>query len=161
MPARRSPPIPAASIIPRMNLPTNLKIADVPFQPWARAVYKYRQATTTKDDPHVRCKPSGGPRMFHTPYGMEFLDLPEQQRVIIVGVGGPHTWRTIYMDGRAASEGSRSDVFGSFGRQVGRRFAGDRYGRIQREILADAGRHSATPLTFISPSASRGLTPTP
>ena len=85
---------------PRMNLPTNLKIADVPFQPWARAVYNYRQATTTKDDPHVRCKPSGGPRMFHTPYGMEFLDLPEQQRVIIAGVGGPHTWRTIYMDGR-------------------------------------------------------------
>lgn len=86
---------------PRMNLPTNLKIADVPFQPWARAVYNYRQSTTTKDDPHVRCKPSGGPRMFHTPYGMEFLDLPEQQRIIIVGVGGPHTWRTIYMDGRA------------------------------------------------------------
>jgi hypothetical protein len=85
---------------PRMNLPTNLKIADVPFQPWARAVYDYRQATTTKDDPHVRCKPSGGPRMFHTPYGMEFLDLPEQQRIVIVGVGGPHTWRTIYMDGR-------------------------------------------------------------
>lgn len=84
----------------RMNLPTNLKIADVPFQPWARAVYEYRQATTTKDDPHVRCKPSGGSRMFHTPYGMEFLDLPEQQRIIIVGVGGPHTWRTIYMDGR-------------------------------------------------------------
>jgi hypothetical protein len=86
---------------PRMNLPTNLKIADVPFQPWARAVYQYRQSSTTKDDPHVRCKPSGGPRMFHTPYGMEFVDLPEQKRVIIVGVGGPHTWRTIYMDGRA------------------------------------------------------------
>ena len=85
---------------PRMNLPTNLKVADVPFLPWARAVYNYRQATTTKDDPHVRCKPSGGPRMFHTPYGMEFLDLPEQQRIIIVGVGGPHTWRTIWMDGR-------------------------------------------------------------
>jgi hypothetical protein len=86
---------------PRMNLPTNLKIADVPFQPWAREVYNYRQSTTTKDDPHVRCKPSGGPRMFHTPYGFEFLDMPDQQRIVIVGVGGPHTWRTIYMDGRA------------------------------------------------------------
>jgi hypothetical protein len=85
---------------PTMNLPTNLKIADVPFLPWARAVYEYRQATTTKDDPHVRCKPSGGPRMFHTPYGFEFLDLPDQQRIYIVGVGGPHTWRVIYMDGR-------------------------------------------------------------
>ena len=87
---------------PRMNLPTNLKIADVPFQPWARAVYDYRQSTTTKDDPHVRCKPSGGPRMFHTPYGFEFLDMPDQQRIVIVGVGGPHTWRTIYMDGQSA-----------------------------------------------------------
>jgi hypothetical protein len=86
---------------PAMILPTNLKIADVPFLPWARALYEYRQASTTKDDPHVRCKPSGGPRMMHTPYGMEFLDLPEQKRIIIVGVGGPHTWRTIYMDGRA------------------------------------------------------------
>ncbi len=85
---------------PRINLPTNLKIADVPFQPWARAVYEFRQSSTTKDDPHVRCKPSGGPRMFHTPYGMEFVDLPEQKRVIIIGVGGPHTWRTIFMDGR-------------------------------------------------------------
>ena len=86
---------------PAMNLPTNLKIAEVPFLPWARELYDYRQASTTKDDPHVRCKPSGGPRMMHTPYGMEFLDLPEQKRIIIVGVGGPHTWRTIYMDGRA------------------------------------------------------------
>jgi hypothetical protein len=85
---------------PSMYLPTNLKITEVPFQPWARAMYDYRQATTTKDDPHVRCKPSGGPRMFHTPYGFEFLDQPELKRVLILGVGGPHTWRVIYMDGR-------------------------------------------------------------
>ncbi len=85
---------------PSMYLPTNLKIADVPFQPWARALYLERQKNTTKDDPHVRCKPSGGPRMFHTPYGMEFVDEPETKRVYILGVGGPHTWRVIYMDGR-------------------------------------------------------------
>jgi hypothetical protein len=85
---------------PAMYLPTNLKIEDVPFLPWARAVYAYRQAETTKDDPHVRCKASGGPRMHHTPYGTEFIDVPEQQRLYILGVGGPHTWRTVYMDGR-------------------------------------------------------------
>jgi len=86
---------------PRMYLPTNLKVSEVPFQPWARAVYEYRQNATTKDDPHVRCKPSGGPRMFHTPYGFEFIDMPEEKRVFVFGVGGPHTWRVIYMDGRA------------------------------------------------------------
>src|SRR5581483_9569315 len=85
---------------PRMNLPTNLKIGDVPFQPWARAVYDYRQATTTKDDPHVRCKPSGGSRQFHTPYGFEFIDMPDSQRIYMIEVGGPHTWRIIYMDGQ-------------------------------------------------------------
>ena len=85
---------------PRMILPTNLKVADVPFQPWARALYAYRQKETTKDDPHVRCKASGGPRMFHTPYGFEILEHPELNEIIIVGVGGPHTWRVIHMDGK-------------------------------------------------------------
>jgi hypothetical protein len=101
---------------PAMNLPTNLKISEVPFQPWARAMYDYRQASTTKDDPHVRCKPSGGPRMFHTPYGFEFMDQPELKRVLIYGVGGPHTWRVIYMDGRPHPK----DVEPTFtGHQVG------------------------------------------
>jgi hypothetical protein len=86
---------------PSMYLPTNLKLDDVPWQPWARAVYDYRQAETTKDDPHVRCKASGGPRMFHTPYGFEFIDAQEEKKMYILGVGGPHSWRVIYMDGRA------------------------------------------------------------
>ena len=72
-----------------MYLPTNRKVTVVPFQPWARALYNYRQVTTTKDDPHVRCKASGGPRMFHTPYGFEFLDMPELKQYVIAGVGGP------------------------------------------------------------------------
>lgn len=102
---------------PSMYLPTNLKIADVPFQPWARALYNYRQAETTKDDPHVRCKPSGGPRMFHTPYGTEFIEVPEQKAIYILGVGGPHTWRIVYMDGRVHP----ADLEPSFsGHSVGR-----------------------------------------
>ncbi|MEP6962194.1 MAG: hypothetical protein ABI995_08950, partial [Acidobacteriota bacterium] len=85
---------------PSMYLPTNIKIEDVPWQPWAKAIYNNRQAETTKDDPHVRCKPSGGSRMFHTPYGTEFIDVPEEKRMYVMGVGGPHTWRIVYMDGR-------------------------------------------------------------
>lgn len=85
---------------PTMNLASSLKIPDVPFLPWARAVYAYRQATTTKDDPHTKCHPSGGPRPFHTPYGFEFLSMDEQKVIYMVEVGGPHSWRAIYMDGR-------------------------------------------------------------
>ena len=31
---------------------------------------------------------------------MEFVDLPELQRIYIMDIGGPHTFRIIYMDGR-------------------------------------------------------------
>jgi hypothetical protein len=100
-----------------MNLPTNLKIADVPFQPWARGVYSYRQATTTKDDPHVRCKPSGGPRMYHTPYGTEFVEVPEEKRMYILGVGGPHAYRVVDMSARVHP----SNLLPSFsGHSIGR-----------------------------------------
>ena len=75
-----------------------LAVPKVPFQPWARAVYDDRQKHEL--EPHTRCKPSGVARQFLTPYGVEFVDLPELQRVYIFDVGGPHTYRTVYMDGR-------------------------------------------------------------
>ena len=75
-----------------------LAVPKVPFQPWARAVYDDRQKHEL--EPHTRCKPSGVARQFLTPYGVEFVDLAELQRLYIFDVGGPHTYRTVYMDGR-------------------------------------------------------------
>jgi hypothetical protein len=74
-------------------------VADVPLQPWARAVFADRQVQ--EFEPHTRCKPSGVARQFQTPYGVEFVDLPELQRIYIFDIGGPHSYRTIYMDGRS------------------------------------------------------------
>jgi hypothetical protein len=125
---------------PRMNLPTNLKISDVPFQPWARALYDYRQANTTKDDPHVRCKPSGGPRLFHTPYGFEFVDMPEFHRIYMIEVGGPHTWRTIYMDGREHPKNLDPSFFGhSTGRWDGETLVVESVGFNERFWLTREG----------------------
>ena len=70
----------------------------IPFQPWAKALYANRGINQL--EPHTRCKPSGGIRQFLTPYGVEFVELPEMQRIYIFDIGGPHTYRTIYMDGR-------------------------------------------------------------
>jgi hypothetical protein len=70
----------------------------VPFQPWAKALYDYRQVNEL--EPHTRCKASGTARQFLTPYGVEFVELPELERIYIFDIGGPHTYRTIYMDGR-------------------------------------------------------------
>jgi hypothetical protein len=70
----------------------------VPYMEWTLAVSDDRRQNEL--EPHTRCKPSGGPRQWLTPYGAEFLELPEQQRAYIFDIGGPHTYRTIYMDGR-------------------------------------------------------------
>ena len=100
------------------NLPTNLTSDRVPFQPWAREAYFERQRTFTKDDPHTRCKPSGGPRMFHTPYGFEILDLDDE--IVFLSVGSPHSWRVVHMDGRDHPETIEPTWFGhSIGRWEG------------------------------------------
>jgi hypothetical protein len=75
-----------------------LEYEKVPFQPWARALYIDRQSNEL--EPHTRCHPSGVARQFLTPYGVEFVELPELDRLFIFDIGGPHTYRTVYMDGR-------------------------------------------------------------
>ncbi len=84
--------------LPGAVIPNPLALKDTPFQPWAKALLEDRQ--NNELEPHTRCKPSGVSRQFLTPYGVEFVDLPELQRVYIFDIGGPHTYRTIYMDGR-------------------------------------------------------------
>jgi len=74
-----------------------LSNAETPFQPWAKALLDYRR--NNEFEPHTRCKPSGGARQFVTPYGTEIVEDLELKRVFIFDIGGPHTFRTIYVDG--------------------------------------------------------------
>ena len=84
--------------LPGAVVPNPLGLKDTPFQPWAKALLEDRQ--NNELEPHTRCKPSGVARQFLTPYGVEIVDLQELQRVFIFDIGGPHTYRTVYMDGR-------------------------------------------------------------
>jgi hypothetical protein len=70
----------------------------VPFQPWARAAYDIRQID--QFEPHTRCKASGVSRQFSTPYGTEFVEVPDLKRMYILDNGGPNSFRIIYLDGR-------------------------------------------------------------
>ena len=78
--------------------PDKMRISELPIQPWARALLDYRLENQL--EPHTRCKPSGGPRQFLTPYGVEIVEVPDLKQIIIMDLGGPHTYRVIYMDGR-------------------------------------------------------------
>ena len=46
-------------------LPTNPPLEEVPFRPWAKAMYEFRRLRGGLDDPHVRCQPAGRHPVFH------------------------------------------------------------------------------------------------
>jgi hypothetical protein len=71
-----------------------------PFQPWALALYKYRQANGFKDDPMKVCIGPGNPRQMMTPGGLRIIQDRNYQRAYMIFGGGNHTWRVVYMDGR-------------------------------------------------------------
>jgi hypothetical protein len=97
-----------------------IHIDNVPLQDWARALTNARHAEFLRYEPHARCKPSGGPREFVTPYGFEIADFPDAQRVYVFDIGGPHSFRTIYMDGRPHPKNLTPSYYGhSIGRWDG------------------------------------------
>jgi hypothetical protein len=82
----------------------------IPYMAWTRAVSDDRRVNEL--EPHTRCKPSGGPRQWLTPYGAEFLELPEAKVAYIFDIGGPHTYRTIFLDGRKHPEKLTPSYYG-------------------------------------------------
>lgn len=103
----------------RNTLPNDRKIDEIPFQPWAKALFDYRRANNDRDSPHARCKPDAGPREIGTAYGFEMVEFPALSSVIIFDIGGPQTFRIINMDGRAhPKERDLTPTF--FGHSIGR-----------------------------------------
>ena len=80
------------------NLADAAKVA--PFQPWALALYKYRQQNNFADDPMKVCIGPGNPRQMMTPGGVRFIQDKNYKRMYMIFGGGNRNWRTIYMDGR-------------------------------------------------------------
>ena len=114
----------------------------VPYQPWAQAVAQDRRQN--QFEPHTRCKPSGGPRQFLTPYGVEFVELQELQRIFILDVGGPHSYRIIYMDGREHPKNLTPSYYGhNVGHWEGDTLVVDSVGYNER-FWFDRGAHPHT-----------------
>ena len=82
----------------------------VPYQPWTQGVSLDRRRMQL--EPHTRCKASGGPREFLTPYGVEFIEIPEIKMAYIFDIGGPHTYRRIYLDGRKHPDNLEPSFYG-------------------------------------------------
>jgi hypothetical protein len=94
-----------------------------PMQPWALALYELRQRRFLQDDPtYINCKPPGGPRQFEIPYGVQFVEDRDRQRIFVLIGGGNNNYRIIYLDGRGhtGQVGGDDDNPLYYGRSVGK-----------------------------------------
>ena len=121
------------------------------MQPWALALYIERQRRFLQDDPmYLNCKPPGGPRQFQLPYGVQFVEDRERQRIFVLIGSGNSNYRIIYTDGR----GQKGQVGGDddnplyYGRsvgQVGGRHARRRHARASTRISGSPTAACRTP----------------
>jgi hypothetical protein len=81
-----------------VNIAKDLKPGEVPFQPWAEALYKHRLSNEGKEDPQGRCVLSGVPREDVVPYPFKILN---SDGMIVILYEALHSYRQIFMDGRA------------------------------------------------------------
>ena len=102
----------------------NIADADrvAPFQPWAKAVYEYRQRTLLKDDPLARCLPPGGPRQFQMPNGFQFIEQRELGRILVLLGGGRSQLASHLYGWTSAGHAGRSgaQLLRQFGRPLGK-----------------------------------------
>lgn len=102
-------------------------IADVgkvaPMQKWAQDLYELRQRSFLSSDPmFLGCKPPGGPRQFQQPYGVQFLEDRDHNRVFVLMGGGNRNERIMYTDARNQVGQIRGDADNPlyYGRAVAR-----------------------------------------
>ncbi|MEP6961056.1 MAG: DUF6152 family protein [Acidobacteriota bacterium] len=94
-----------------------------PMQPWALGLYRNRQTRDLRDDPMFEnCKPPGGPRMYQSRLGAQFIEDRDKKRIFVLMGSGNHNYRIIYLDGRkqVGLQGGDDDNPLYFGRAVGK-----------------------------------------
>ena len=134
----------------------NIADADrvAPFQPWAKAVYEYRQRNLLKDDPFLRCLPPGGPRQFQTPHGFQFIEQRELGRILVLSGGETATGGSYILMG--VSKVRRTKRFAlttAIRLAIGRKIPWLWIGRLQREVLV----YERRPAAYRSPASDRTL----
>jgi hypothetical protein len=120
------------------NIAKDLKPEDVPYQPWAEALYKRRRETNSKDDPTAQCIVGGVPRSDLVPYPFKILQLPNEVVILYEAV---HSYRQIFTDGRPFPEDPTPTWFGySVGHWEGNDFVVETTGFNDKGWLDNFGK---------------------
>ena len=80
-----------------IDITRDLKPEEVPFQPWAAALYKQRNDNFRRDNPLIRCLPAGVPRLIAYTHPYKIVQTPE---LIVILYEAATMFRQIFLDGR-------------------------------------------------------------
>ena len=129
------------------NIAADLKPGEVPYQPWAEALYNQRRTgTRSHDDPASRCIP-GMPKLTALPYPFKIVNAPGMLLILSEGFT---TFRQIFTDGRALPKDPDPAWLGySVGRWDGDDFVVDTIGINATTWLDNAGRPHSDALHLI------------
>src|ERR1041384_6739273 len=80
------------------NLAADLKPEDVPFQPWAKALYDERSAGLHwREEPDANCLPQGTPKILVAPAPWKIVQTPT---FLVFVHEAFNLWRQVFLDGR-------------------------------------------------------------
>ena len=69
-----------------------------PFQPWAAEIFKQRQANKLRDNPRIRCLPTGVPGLVAYTHPYKIVQTPN---LVVMLYESQTLFRQIFLDGRA------------------------------------------------------------
>jgi hypothetical protein len=127
------------------NIAADLRPEDVPFQPWAEALYKERlSGARSREESDANCLPQGVPKIDATPYPYKFIHTPTG---IIILYEVFTQWRQIFTDGRPAPKDPNPTWLGySVGRWAGNTLVVDTTGFNGKTWLDQVGHPSTEAL---------------
>ena len=83
------------------DIAADLKPDDVPFQPWAKAVFDSRtDGSHSKEDPDANCLPQGVPKIDAAPAPWRIVQTPGY---VVIVYEAFNLWRQIFLDGRGVA----------------------------------------------------------
>ena len=130
------------------DIAVDLKPGDVPFQPWAKALYTARaDGSHSKEDPDANCLPQGVPKIDAAPAPWKIVQTPD---FIVIVYEAFNLWRQIFMDGRTLAPDVNPTWMGySTGKWEGDTLVVDSRGFNGKAWLDQVGRPSTDALHVI------------
>jgi hypothetical protein len=130
------------------DLAADLKPGDVPFQPWAKALFDERKTGAhSKEDQPAHCLPQGVPRINAAPAPWKLVQRPD---FVVIVYEAFNLWRQIFLDGRQMAEDAPSTWLGySTGKWEGDTLVVDTRGFNGKAWIDQLGKPSTEALHVI------------